>query len=180
MRIKSLRTLRLINLVLLLAMPALAAAQSTGLIFERTKLQIATSAATADPAGSAATTQPPVVTYDVELRPEDSLRLEYIHTLNTLNEQNGVLIGLEAPAMIPLPPMKVYVPVDVLFIAEDGTLLQIAPNVVMGELAQTIQAKSPIKGLLFIKAGEAARRGFAPHRSLVTAKIFLTPPAVQD
>lgn len=161
----------LVSLLVLLGWGMAASAQSSALIFERTKLRIDT--ATSDEKEAP-------VTYDVELRPEDSLRLEYIHTLNALTPTTGVLIALGSPAMVPVPAMKVYTPVDVLFIADDGTVVQIAPNVVMGEVTQAIEAKHPVKALLFLKAGESATRKLAPRRSIVAAKIFTPAPNVQE
>lgn len=158
-------------IVLTMWVPLPLFAQNSALIFERTKIQIHT--LTREKSESLAH-------YDVELRPEDSLKLEYIHTLNNLSSETGVLIGLNAPSITPLPAMKVYTPVDVLFIAEDGTVLQIAYAVILGEVVQPIQAKSPIKGLLFLKAGEAAAHGLLPHKSQVAAKVFTPAPNVQE
>lgn len=152
-------------------------AEIKSLIFERAQIRI-------DPRPVSNTdkevtlTRPPL-SLDVELRGEEALSLEYIHTLNTLDDKNGVMILLTSPAIAALPAMKVYTAVDVLFVAEDGTIVQISPAVVLGELTQTIQAKSPINALLFIKAGTAAARGLRP-RDTVAGRMFSPAAPVQE
>lgn len=119
------------------------------------------------------------VVYDIELRGEDALRLEYIHALNILTPTNGVMIALNAPAMLPLPSMNVFTPVDVLFIADDGTILQIMPNVTLGELTENAEAKSPIKAFLFLKAGQVAARAISP-RDRARGSMFNRPLTIQE
>jgi hypothetical protein len=75
--------------------------------------------------------------------------------------------------------MKVYTPIDVLFVADDGTLLQIMPNVMLGNITQTLQAHAPIKAFLFLKAGEAAARAIRPH-DVVVGNMFTAAPAIQE
>lgn len=116
---------------------------------------------------------------DVEVRGEDALALEYIHTLNTLNPGSGVMIVFDIPSIVSVPAMKVYTPVDVLFVADDGTLLQIVPSVTLGEIAQNVKAKGPIKALLFIKSGEALARGLHP-RDMVVGSMFTPPVPTQE
>lgn len=167
---------RISGLALLLALPLVASAQ-TALIFERSRIHIESPA----PNEKDKNPKPPHVSlvYDIELRGEDALKLEYIHTLNTLTPESGVMIALDGPAMLPVPPMKVYTPVDILFITESGTIVQILPNIVMGEMTQTLQAKVPVKALLFLKAGEAIERGMHP-RDYVVGSMFTQGPAAQE
>ena len=91
----------LISLALLGA-PMTASAQ-TALIFERAEIRIdapAPSEADKDPKP-----QHPMLKYNVELRAEDALRLEYIHALNLLTADTGVLITFASPGVVPLPVM---------------------------------------------------------------------------
>ncbi len=165
----------LISLALLGA-PMTASAQ-TALIFERAEIRIdapAPSEADKDPKP-----QHPMLKYNVELRAEDALRLEYIHALNLLTADTGVLITFASPGAVPLPVMKVYTPVDALFVAENGTVVQILPNVTLGEITQNLTARLPVKAFLFLKAGEAARRGIHP-RDVVTGSMFTPAPPMQE
>ncbi len=166
-----------ISALLALLLVAGAATAQTSLIFERAKIRI-------DATPSAKEIKDNVepratLTYSVELRPESALNLENIHTLNILTPTTGVIIAFNAPSIVSLPAMKVYTPVDVLFVAEDGAILQIMPKVVLGEISQTLQAKSPIKALLFLKAGEVEARGIRPH-DVIAGHIFTPAPNVQE
>ena len=139
---------RFSRFALLLLMPICAFAQVTPVIFERASIRIDS------PAPRAADAEPvpthPSYLYQVEVRPEDAMRLEYIHTLNTLSEGNGVMIAFTAPSMVALPVMNVYTPVDALFVADNGVVEQILPNVVLGELTQAVMAHGPVKAFLFL------------------------------
>ncbi|MES2983576.1 MAG: DUF192 domain-containing protein [Pseudomonadota bacterium] len=153
----------------------MASAQASSVIFERADVTIESPPSTdKEPKPSH-----PTLKYSVESRPEDALRLEYIHTLNGLTADTGVLIVFDAPSMVPLPAMKVYTPVDALFIADDGTVVQILPNVVLGDITQEIKAREPVKAFFFIKAGEAAMRNIHP-RDTVSGKMFAIAPPVQQ
>lgn len=160
------------------ALPVVASAQ---MIYERRQITIQPAPQEQTDDAVKAKPLPPrePAMYDIELRGEDALKLEYIHTLNTLTPTNGVMIALSAPAMVPLPVMNVYIPVDVLFIADDGTIVQIMPSVTLGEMTQSVEAKSPIKAFLFLKAGQAAARAITP-RDVVHGAMFNLPPTVQQ
>ena len=164
-------------LLVSLALLASAQAQSTSLIFERTEIRIDSPAR--DEKDKTQKPPHPSVRYDVELRGEDALKLEYIHTLNTLTPTTGVMLVFDSPSIAALPSMKVYTPVDALFVADDGTLMQISPNVTLGEITQNVQAKGPVKAFLFLKAGEAAARGLHP-RDVIAGTVFSPPPPAQE
>lgn len=121
----------------------------------------------------------PSVTYEVEVRAEDALRLEYIHTLNTLTDATGVMISFASPTIVALPAMKVYTPVDALFINDTGTVVQILPNVTLAELNQRVAAKEPVKAFLFLKMGQVAARGLKP-RDVVAGSMFTPVPPVLE
>jgi len=151
-------------------------AQSS-LVFERAKIRVDATLSAKDIKENGQAR--PSINYNVELRPESALNLENIHSLNILTPSAGVVIALSAPSIVSLPAMKVYTPVDVLFVSEDGTIMQIMPQVVLGEITQTLQAKFPIKALLFLKSGEALARGIRP-RDVVAGSMFTPAPAVQE
>jgi hypothetical protein len=165
---------RISGFAILAALPLFANAQ---MIFERTQVHIESP----PPNEKDKNPKPPHVSlvYDIELRKEDALKLEYIHTLNNLTEDTGVMIVLDSPAILPVPALRDYTPIDVVFIAEDGTVVQITPNLKLGELAQDVHAKQPVKALLFLKAGQAAERGMHP-RDMVIGTMFTQPPPTVD
>lgn len=164
---------RINGFAMLAALPLYAQAQ---MIFERTQIHIESPA----PDEKIKNPKPPHVSlvYDIELRKEDALKLEYIHTLNNLTEDTGVMIVLDSPAMFPVPAFKDYTAVDVVFIAEDGTVVQITPNLKLGELTQNVEAKLPVKALLFLKDGQAATSGMHPRDAVIGSMFTQAPPTV--
>lgn len=173
-----------LSLCLLLAAPATAQ-----VIFQREKLLIAPPPITIlkktvseEDAKRQADAPPPspqrpARSFMVEVRGEDALQLEYIHTMNDLKEGDGVMIAFYLPSLSPLPAFRVYTPVDVLFLADDGEVLQIAPNVVPGEITQEIMASAPVRAFLYIKAGEAKRLNLRPG-DIATHATFNAKPLV--
>lgn len=156
----------------------LISAQSTAVIFERADIRIDPVAVqTAKPGAAPAPREPSV--YNIEVRSQEALQLEYIHTLNTLTDTTGVAITFDAPSMVALPAMKVFTPVDALFVAEDGTILQIYPNVVLGELQQEVMAKDPIRAFVFLKAGEVTAQHILPRDVISGSMFYPAPPVMQ-
>ncbi len=148
-------------------------------IFERATITLQPA-----PIESQDASQPPLparepVVYEIELRSEEALRLEYIHALNSLTATNGVMITLTKPQHLALPALRVYTPVDVLFIAADGRVLQILPNITLGEMSETVEAAEPVKAFLFLKAGQAAARAIHP-RDRVIGAVFAAPLPIQQ
>lgn len=153
-----------------LVVPAFAAAQLTPVIFERAAISIEPKLNEGEPLRLTSV-------YDIEVRPEDALRLEYIHTLNRLDEKSGVAIVFTAPTMVPLPRMQVFTPVDALFVSENGTILQIYPGAVLGRLEQDILARDPIKAFVFLEQGQAEEKRIKPG-DIITGRMFMPAPPV--
>lgn len=158
--------------VLTLLLPFVAIAQVTPVIFEKTAISI-------NPVIIDGEESREPTSYDIEVRPEDALRLEYIHTLNTLTETGGVAIVFTAPTMMGLPAMQVFTPVDALFVTENGTILQIYPGVVLGELEQEVIAKEPVKAFVFLAAGQVQARNIKPY-DIIAGPMFSAPPPVME
>jgi uncharacterized membrane protein (UPF0127 family) len=166
------------RLLLLVLWATAAQAQVTPLIFAREDIRIESpkiqQVLTAEKPQEAPPAHPPLL-FNIEVRPEDALRLEYIHTLNSLTDDSGVMIAFSAPSVVALPSFKVPTPVDALFVLDNGRIEQILPNVVLSELTQEITTKSPIKGFLFLKAGTVAALGIRPN-DVVSGKTFTPAP----
>ena len=161
-------------------------AQVTALLFEREDIRI-TSPSYVEPAKPDPTKDAPAkppapstghapLTFNVEVRSQDALRLEYIHTLNSMTDTTGVMIVFASPSTIGLPALKVPTPVDTLFVLENGTIAQILPNTVLADLTQEIAAKSPIKAFLFLKAGTVAARNIHPQDVITSSQFTPSPP----
>jgi uncharacterized membrane protein (UPF0127 family) len=172
------RLFRQILSVVLMALAAPALAQNP-LIFARETIRIEPTTSTEATANNAALPPRESIRYDVEIRNADALRLEYIHTLNTLTPATGILIALDAPEMRAMPAYSVMTPVDVLFVAEDGSIVQIYPEAIMADLTQAIEAPSEVKAFIFLKSGQAKVRAIRP-RDRVYGSPFNPPPPVQN
>lgn len=160
---------------------ATAQAQVTPLIFERENIRIESPPAR-NPSDykevPVALSHVPL-SFDTEIRPEDALRLEYIHTLNNLTDTSAVMIAFTAPSVVPLPAMQVPTAVDALFVTSDGTITQILPNVVLADLTQEIVAKAPVKAFLFLKAGTVAAKAIQPGDTVIGKRFAAKPPILQ-
>lgn len=150
-------------------------------IFQREKLTIAPPPQTQQPDTSQDPAQPSPIRlshdFMVEVRSEEALGLEHIHTLNALGEKDGVMIVFAAPSMVAVPPMRVYKAVDVLFISEEGEIAQILPNIVPAEINRDIQSPNPVSAFLYLRAGEVAARDIRP-RDIVTHNAFNNRPVI--
>ena len=159
--------------LLMLAAPALAQ-----VLFERTDIQI--NPAPLGGRNGEVTLQRPPVKLNIELRGQDALQLEYIHTLNTLSNDTGVMVVLNEPAVVPLPAWQVYTPLDALFVSGTGEIVQIVPNVNLGNMQQDIESKTPIKAFLLLRAGQVKADLIRPHDVVVDDSIFDPGPAVMQ
>jgi len=187
------KTLLRSMLCCLLALPAYAQHDyvTSTLIFERETITIvphaepepaatAPAPAPADPAIIKAPEEPPKaprqpVTFSVEVRPEDALKLEYIQALTQLNDTNGVMIAFGAPTIVPLPYFRVQQATDVLFVDDAGVILQIYPGHVPMDISRDIYADKPIKALIYLKNGVVSARDIRP-RDVVQSRVFTPPP----
>ncbi len=150
-------------------------------IFQREKLTISPPPETSQPkeSGDAMVIPAPRAPqhFMVEVRSEEALNLEYIHTLNGMASDSGVMIAFNVPSIVSVPTMKVYEAVDVLFIDEEGEIVQILPNIVPAEINRDIAAQKPIGAFLYLKAGESKRRDIRP-RDIVSHAVFNAKPVI--
>lgn len=115
--------------------------------------------------------------FSIEIRPEDAMKLEYIHTLNTLSDDTGVMIAFTMPTMSSLPFMRVYTPVDILFVNDQGIIMQMLPETVLAELYQDVMAKEPVKAFVFLKSGTIKAKHIKP-RDRIDNPVFTPPPPI--
>jgi uncharacterized membrane protein (UPF0127 family) len=163
---------------MVLTTPFAAFSQSNPIIFERQDMVIIPRAEPeTTPEGVPNTDRRQPLRFSVEIRPEDAMKLEYIHTLNILTDDTGVMIAFTVPTMVSLPTMQVYTPVDVLFANDQGVIVQMLPDVVPAEIYQDIMAKDPVKAFVYLKAGTIAAKHIKPH-DRIENPVFTPPPAI--
>lgn len=177
--------LRFVSCVLAVCGLSAVAWAQTAVIFERTSIRIDPVAVVEAPPTAEGEVPPAALpartslSFDIEMRGEDALQLEYIHTLNTLSERTGVAIIFDPPGVVALPRMQVFTPVDVLFVAENGVILQIYPDATLGTLDQDVYAKDPVRAFIFLKAGSAAKQQILP-KDVVAGTMFTPAPPVLE
>lgn len=101
-----------------------------------------------------------VFTVEVRQGQPDASQGMFIRT--PLTQSNATLFVLGKPDRVPLEPGTIYAPVDVLFVGEDGGILQILPNVKLSELEETVIAEKPVKAFLHLKAGTVEKWDIRP------------------
>jgi uncharacterized membrane protein (UPF0127 family) len=99
-------------------------------------------------------------TFNVEVvsRPEERERgLMYRQTLAS---DAGMLFDFQQDASVSMWMKNTFIPLDMVFITADGTVVKVAADTVPQSL-ETIPSGRPIRAVLEIKGGEAARQGIA-------------------
>jgi uncharacterized protein len=74
-----------------------------------------------------------------------------------LPENRGMLFVAQAPRVFSMWMMNTYIPLDMVFIGSDGRIKKIAANTTPHSLA-TVSSDEPVKAIVELKGGEAARR----------------------
>ena len=166
---------------LLLALPSIASAQTSPVIFERQDIVILPADISVQTIEQGREIAPPKdhspLRFSVEIRPEDAMKLEYIHTLNTLTDTTGVMIAFTLPTLVSLPSFTVSTPVDVLFVDQQGIILQMLPGVIPANITQDIMAKEPVRAFIYLKNGIIKAKNIRPG-DRVESTVFTPPPPV--
>lgn len=115
--------------------------------------------------------------FDTEIRPENSLQQEWFHSLANMQEGRAMMIAFAEAATRDVPLAKMYRPVDVLVIGEDGTILAILPEITLASQPKQINVEMPVKAFMFLKNGEVARLQIKP-KDMVRHTLFTPNPTV--
>jgi hypothetical protein len=98
--------------------------------------------------------------FHVELAVKPEQREIGLMYRQTLAADAGMLFDFQSDQMVSMWMKNTYIPLDMLFMTADGTVAKIEPNTVPQSLA-TISSGRPVRAVLEIKGGEAARQGIA-------------------
>ncbi len=146
------------------------------------------------------TTQPPVAEEKIEkakplermikevevnIRPESFLKQPGVFNLQPFSDAAGLLVVLDQPRTDALLPNNIYTAVDVLFLATDGKILQIAPSITPSDLDAPITSQGDTRALLFLQSGQSAKQDILPgdqaeHSLFKTKPEVLTPNMPQS
>jgi uncharacterized membrane protein (UPF0127 family) len=94
-----------------------------------------------------------------------------------LSGQNGLLLPVAAEETPPLQAKSLLTPVDVLFVAPDGAIAEIAPSLSLARLEEPLIPHEKLRAYLLLKAGTAAEMGIKPG-DYVQHSLFRRRPVV--
>jgi uncharacterized membrane protein (UPF0127 family) len=113
----------------------------------------------------------------VNIRPEVFLQQPGVFNLQPFMDAGGLLIILTDPRINALQANNIYASVDVLFIAADGTITQIAPSITPSNLEGSIDTQDETTALLFLKDGESESKDIRPG-DMVLHSLFKAKPVI--
>lgn len=99
--------------------------------------------------------------FTVEMALDAAQRAQGLQFRETLAAHAGMLFDYERPQPVTMWMKNTLVPLDMLFIAADGRVVNIAADTVPKSLAP-ISSAGPVRAVLEVNAGTAARLGIEP------------------
>ena len=106
-----------------------------------------------------------VHTFSVEVA-DDSDEISFgLMERESMDPDKGMLFDFNPPREPAMYMKNTLIPLDMLFIAEDGTIEMIARNTVPGSL-RTISPGVPVRAVLELNGGQAANLGIHPGDSV--------------
>lgn len=103
-------------------------------------------------------TETDAVMFTVEIADTDELRARGLMFRQRLPEDRGMLFDFEAPRPVSMWMKNTYIPLDMLFIREDGTIAYIAENTVPKSL-DAIGISEPVLAVLELAGGTTRKLG---------------------
>jgi uncharacterized protein len=98
--------------------------------------------------------------FNIELAVKPEERERGLMFRQSIAADGGMLFDFKADQMVEMWMKNTYIPLDMLFIESDGTIARIAADTVPQSL-ETISSGRPVRAVLEIKGGEAARQRIA-------------------
>ncbi len=103
-------------------------------------------------------TETDAVMFTVEIADTEELRTRGLMFRQRLPEDRGMLFDFEAPRPVSMWMKNTYIPLDMLFIREDGTIAYIAENTVPKSL-DAIGVSEPVLAVLELAGGTSRKLG---------------------
>ncbi len=117
------------------------------------------------------------IAMDVEIRSVQALQSEWFYSASQAQADKAVMIMFDPPTDVPLMNMRIYEPLDVIYIDEEGKIIQIVPEVVLADLQEPIGAEHLVRSWLFLQGGSAERLDIRP-KDRVEHPLFNPRPRV--
>ena len=115
--------------------------------------------------------------FDTDVRPVESLALNWFYSLETIHEGRATMVVMKETGPIHLPEAKIMKPIDVLVIGDDGTILAILPEIALGKQEKGMKLDLPVKALMYIHGGDAKSLHIEPQDT-VKHRLFTANPIV--
>jgi uncharacterized membrane protein (UPF0127 family) len=96
--------------------------------------------------------------FTVEIADTEELRARGLMFRQRLPEDRGMLFDFGSPRQVSMWMKNTYIPLDMLFIREDGKIAYIAENTVPKSL-DTVGVQEPVLGVLELAGGTARKLG---------------------
>lgn len=113
----------------------------------------------------------------VNIRPESYLEQPGVFNFQPFMDAGGLLVMLREPRRNALKTNNIYSSVDVIFIASDGQIMQIAPSITPSNLEESVDTEDDTSALLFLKAGESDSKDIRPGDRVIHS-LFKSKPTV--
>ena len=107
----------------------------------------------------------------VEIADDETERSKGLMYRTDLPEGQGMLFLYKEPLLASFWMKNTLVPLDILFVRDDGTIVQIEENVPAHSL-EPRDAKTPVLAVLEVEGGEVARLGLSVGDKIVNPPIF--------
>jgi uncharacterized membrane protein (UPF0127 family) len=102
-----------------------------------------------------------VVKFQVEVVADDSSREQGLMWRKSLAPDRGMLFDFKTPRHVAFWMKNTLIPLDMIFLQQDGTILSIAANAVPHD-ETPVPSGGPVTGVLEIPGGRAAELGLRP------------------
>jgi uncharacterized membrane protein (UPF0127 family) len=100
----------------------------------------------------------PKLTFEVEVRDADSFyRRDGLFTMNEIAQDKGLLLLFDKPKLASIPKMNHFIAIDIVTATQDGTIVQILPNIKLYALEKEIKLEKPAQAILLFKGGLCAQ-----------------------
>lgn len=116
-----------------------------------------------------------VVKFDVEVAGDWRSQEYGLMNRKSLPRTAGMLFDFHIPQMVSFWMEDTLIPLDMIFIKADGTISSIAPDAVPMSRA-SIPSLEPVRAVLEINGGEAAKLGIFPGQKVHTSAFETRPP----
>lgn len=143
-------------------------------VYSKTVVTIADAPENANP--TAEVSKEPV-TLNAQIRPASTFGDPGLLLNQPLASGEAYLIPLDTRRSYALQFARVYTPVDVLAIDEEGTVRKIIPQLTMYEMKRPIPLPSQTAAVMYLAGGETELREIAPKQR-VTHPLFTPPPRI--